>query len=547
MSFGYSFSTVLPINFLVYTVIPLPDDLLVSGTDYGADLLAILLDFFVVLFLIILSLLFLRNYISSADVLEKFFVASNLYLLLWEFFFVLFFWSFFDLFFLFDDDAPTLLFNLLVFDDATRRIFIVFLLLPIFIDIFVIFFYQYALKFAVFGKLVALELPIILTSIYFFSIFLLRSFDLFLVYLLLESISFLLVIVLVLSGSADSTEAAIKYFSINAVSGGFYLFGSVWFYGLVGNTDFFTLLNYFYGDDFILSIDLSTLTLPFLLILVSFSFKLSVFPGHAWAPDVYAGSSYALIYLISVFFKLVFIFIFIEILHLSFYFIYFWRIFLVFSSFGSAFVSFLGAFRQNNLKRWLAYSTINQLGFILLALVSYDSFFGFRAIFFYILSYLASVTILFSIVSYAFNINSGELTTVSDLVSFCRVRSVEALYITFVLFSLAGLPPFIGFFSKYFILLALFDSGLSFILFVFFLLNAFSAYYYIRLIQVIWADSNLFLFSPNMQFVCLDFLFSIVPGQQSKLKVVLFLLLPLFLNDLLELSTLLSSGDYSWV
>jgi NADH:ubiquinone oxidoreductase subunit 2 (subunit N) len=120
-----------------------------------------------------------------------------------------------------------LLFNLLLFDDSTRRVFITFLVLPIFIDVFVIFFYQSLLKFVIFDKLVALELPLMLATIYFFSVFLLRSFDLFLIYLILESISFLFVIVIVLTGSADSTEAAIKYFSMNAVSGGFYLFGSV--------------------------------------------------------------------------------------------------------------------------------------------------------------------------------------------------------------------------------------------------------------------------------------------------------------------------------
>jgi NADH-quinone oxidoreductase subunit N len=120
-----------------------------------------------------------------------------------------------------------------------------------------------------------------LSTVYFFTIFLLRSFDLFLIYVLLESLSFILVIVIVLDYSKDSTEAAIKYFSISAVSGGFYVFSSAWFYGLVGNTDFFTLLNYFYLDDFIFYADSSTLVLPCMFILVSFSFKLSVFPGHA--------------------------------------------------------------------------------------------------------------------------------------------------------------------------------------------------------------------------------------------------------------------------
>jgi NADH-quinone oxidoreductase subunit N len=125
------------------------------------------------------------------------------------------------------------------------------------------------------------------------------------------------------------------------------------------------------------------------------------------------------------------------------------------------------------------------LGFILLGLIAYDSFFGFRAVFFYIFSYLFSVTILFSIISCTISDLGGELITIGDLVLFCKLNTSQAVYLTFVLFSLAGLPPFIGFFSKYFILLALFDSGLSFTLFIFFLFNAFSVYYYIRLVQVV--------------------------------------------------------------
>jgi len=234
-----------------------------------------------------------------------------------------FFWYAFDLFFLFPDDSPNLLFNLLLIDTTARRVFIVFFVLPVFIDIFLVFFYTCALKFVFFSGSTSLELPIMLGALYFFSSFLLRSFDLFLIYLLLESISFLLVIVLALDNINDSIESAVKYFSISAASGGFYLFGTAWFYGLIGNTDFFTLLNYFYVDDFILHVDLSELVLPFILILVSFSFKLSIFPGHMWAPDVYAGANYAAIYLISVFLKLIFMFIFIEVLTLSFYFIYF--------------------------------------------------------------------------------------------------------------------------------------------------------------------------------------------------------------------------------
>jgi NADH-quinone oxidoreductase subunit N len=125
------------------------------------------------------------------------------------------------------------------------------------------------------------------------------------------------------------------------------------------------------------------------------------------------------------------------------------------------------------------------VGFILLGLISYDSFFGVRAVIFYIFSYLSSITILFAIISYAFNNATGEIITINDLITFCKLHINGATFITFMLFSLAGLPPFIGFFSKYFILLSLFESDLSITLFFFFLFNTFSIYYYVRLVQVI--------------------------------------------------------------
>ncbi len=208
----------------------------------------------------------------------------------------------------------------------------------------------------------------------------------------------------------------------------------------------------------------------------------------------------------------------------------------------------MGAFKQNNLKRWFAYSTINQIGFILLGLIAYDSFFGVCAVFFYLFSYLFSVTILFSIICTAFSYSTGDMITINDLVSFCKLNTAYAVYITIMLFSLAGLPPFIGFFGKFSILLALFEGTLSFTLFVFLLLNAFSVYYYLRLAQIIWTTSNLAVTPQDMWFSDsdLDFLY-FVPAQQTNLKFLIFLFLPLFLSDVIELSVLLAYNDCPWI
>jgi NADH:ubiquinone oxidoreductase subunit 2 (subunit N) len=169
-----------------------------------------------------------------------------------------------------------------------------------------------------------------------------------------------------------------------------------------------------------------------------------------------------------------------------------------------------------------------------------------RAVIFYILSYLFSVTIFFSVISYSFSYSRGELTTLNDLAAFCKGNVFQAACTTVVLFSLAGLPPFIGFFGKYFILLALFDSGLSFVLFIFFLFNAFSVYYYIRLVQIVWTNQAQSISFQSAWLTTLEYSF-FVPGQQLYLKYCFFFLLPFFLSDILELAVLLSYNDCPWI
>jgi NADH-quinone oxidoreductase subunit N len=172
----------------------------------------------------------------------------------------------------------------------------------------------------------------------------------------------------------------------------------------------------------------------------------------------------------------------------------------------------LGALNQKKIKRFIAYSSLNQMGFILLG-IACGSFQGIIGSFSYFLIYLVTITVFFltysSIKSHLWGQN---LIFLSDF-SLLRQRSDYIIIFSFVFFSLAGIPPFAGFFGKYMILYALMDSGLRLGLVFFFIFSCVSAFYYLRVIKVLIFDKvkkrkllsfqKVFTFLDRNYFFCL--------------------------------------------
>jgi NADH-quinone oxidoreductase subunit N len=229
--------------------------------------------------------------------------------------------------------------------------------------------------------------------------------------------------------------------------------------------------------------------LSFTFILSGFFFKFSIVPFHNWTPDVYEGSPY----LITAFFALVpKIAIFSVLFNLFVLFISnFHNIFfniLLFCSVLSILVGSLAALYQTNLKRLLAYSTISNMGFILLGL-SLNTFEGYHASLMYLIIYVLLMTCLFgTLLQTRSALNNKLFLNISELSSLFRSFPILTIIISLILFSLAGIPPLAGFFSKFYLVFALLKSKMLFTSFFIVFVGVYSCIYYIRLIKVMYFE-----------------------------------------------------------
>ena len=289
-----------------------------------------------------------------------------------------------------------------------------------------------------------------------------------------------------------SIEGGLKYFIFGSLASGLFLFGVSLLYGLTGCTNFNEIF-IFLADSNNLGLFnhdyLGLLFLSFLFILSGFFFKFSIVPFHNWTPDVYEGSPY----LITAFFALVpklGIFAVLFNLYIMFILNYhsvFFNV-LLFCSVSSIIIGSLAALYQTNLKRLFAYSTISNMGFILLGL-SLNTFEGFHASLIYLLIYLLLMVCLFGAILQCRNVfNKNLITDMSDLSSLFRTFPILSIIIAITLFSLAGIPPLAGFFSKFYLVFALLKSKMFFTAFFVVFVGVYSCIYYIRLIKIMYFE-----------------------------------------------------------
>lgn len=306
-------------------------------------------------------------------------------------------------------------------------------------------------------------------------------------YLNLELMTFCFLFLIAIQKNVRSIEAAIKYFFISAFSSFFLLYGLSYIYFIFGTLDFKTLecflsspnsLQFFFNDINSNSI----LQKSLLLIIISFAIKLGAAPFHMWVPDVYEGSpSFSTIFLIilpkiptfSVLIYLIF--------GLFYNFLEFFQLIFFFLGIFSLFVGSLGALRQTRLKRLLAYSSVADTGFLFLGL-STGSLFGLQSVFFYLFLYsFFSVIIWGLIIWFESQLPQNHIITRTDLIS---GKYTSGLILLPLLSSLIGLPPFIGFWSKWVILLSAIKAQLFLGVLFFILGSIISSFYYLRILKI---------------------------------------------------------------
>jgi len=280
-----------------------------------------------------------------------------------------------------------------------------------------------------------------------------------------------------------SSEAGVKYFIIGSLSTCIFLFGTSLVYGLVGSTSF-NEISVFMSD---LYSTPTMLIVGLIFILVSLSLKISAAPFHMWTPDVYQGAPSIITTLLSTLPKIAAFGVLIRLLVYPFgEIIVDWGKILIILSITSMLIGSLGALRQTDLKRLMAYSTINHIGFILMGLIP-GSEDGITSICIYLIFY---ITMNLGIFLFILNMQRDQVsvTSIKDLSGLYRSQPLTAGCVSIILFSMAGIPPMAGFIGKLIILNIIIDNNLFFLAVIAVLTSVIAAFYYIRLIKSIFFD-----------------------------------------------------------
>lgn len=277
-----------------------------------------------------------------------------------------------------------------------------------------------------------------------------------------------------------SSEAAMKLIFSSAFSSALLLFGISMIYGTTGTLTFSELPQYLNGNPL--------QVFAFILLLAGFAFKISAVPFHLWTADVYEGAPVAVTSFLSVVSKGAVLFVFVSVLYTVFKpMAAAWYNMLFIISLLTIIIGNLFAIRQDNFKRFLAFSSIAQVGFILVG-ISGSSQLGTASVVYFVLIYVFSNLAAFGVVSLVSAVTGKE--NISDYKGFYKTNPVLSWVLTIALFSLAGVPPTAGFFGKFFLLIAGAGKGNYLLISIAALNMVVSFYYYLRIVKAIFMDQN---------------------------------------------------------
>lgn len=277
-----------------------------------------------------------------------------------------------------------------------------------------------------------------------------------------------------------SSEAAMKYIMSSAFASGLLLFGISMMYGVTGTVSFAELQT--------AASDQPLFLFSFILILAGFGFKISAVPFHLWTADVYEGSPIAVTSYLSVISKGSMIFAMTTVLFTVFgQLIFHWYNIIAVLAVLSMIVGNLFAIRQQNVKRFLAFSSISQVGFILIG-VTGASAIGQSSVIYFVLIYIFSNLAAFGVLSLVSSEKGKE--TIDDFKGFYKTNPLLTWVLAIALFSLAGIPPTAGFFGKFFLILAGAGKNNYPLITIAALNMVVSLYYYLRIIKAMFMDAN---------------------------------------------------------
>lgn len=277
-----------------------------------------------------------------------------------------------------------------------------------------------------------------------------------------------------------SSEAAMKMILSSAFSSGILLFGISLIYGATGTISFAELPATLNSSPLMI--------LVFVFLFTAFAFKLSIVPFHLWTADVYEGSPFAVTSFLSVISKGSVAFIFMATLYKVFQPMHdIWYHMLTILSVASMLIGNLFALRQQNIKRFLAFSSIAQVGFILVGMSS-DNQAGISSVVYFILIYIFSNLAAFGVAAVIAD-NTGK-EKIDDYKGLYQTNPFLSWVLALALFSLAGIPPTAGFFGKLFLLTAGASKGAYWFIIIAALNMIISLFYYLKVIRAVFMEKN---------------------------------------------------------
>lgn len=278
-----------------------------------------------------------------------------------------------------------------------------------------------------------------------------------------------------------SAEAGAKYILCALFSSGLMLYGISFLYGTTGTL---------YFGDMAARLDGSPLQVMALVFFFSgLGFKISLVPFHLWTADAYQGAPTAVTSYLSVVSKGAAAFVLLTVLVKVFApMVREWQTLLWIVTVLSITVANLFAIRQKDLKRFMAFSSISQAGYIMLAVIGGNAL-GMTSLVFYVLVYMAANLAVFGVLSVVEQ-HSGGKVGLEDYNGFYKTNPRLAVGMTLALFSLAGIPPFAGFFSKFFVFAAAFKGGFHVLVFIALINTVISLYYYLLIVKAMYITPN---------------------------------------------------------
>ncbi len=285
-----------------------------------------------------------------------------------------------------------------------------------------------------------------------------------------------------LRNDARSSEAGLKYFVLGALASGILLYGISLLYGFTGTTMFDGIADALAAD-----VSLGEL-FGIVFVLAGLAFKISAVPFHMWTPDVYEGAPTPVTAFFATAPKVAAVAILVRIVMEGMGpATDAWRQIVIFAALASIVLGAVAAIGQTNIKRLLAYSSINNVGFLLVGLAAGTPE-GVAAMLFYLVVYVVMTLGTFLVVLRMRDENDRPVETIASLAGLSRSRPMLAFAMAIFMFSIAGIPPLFGFWPKFLIFQAAVAADLTWLAAIAIAASVIGAYYYIMIVKVMYFD-----------------------------------------------------------